>query len=107
MVRRRLSELDPPESEREAVREQIREARAADNARLDAEIYERLQADPDFWRKLFTSSGARRPQATAGGAGPALEPGEEVGAIGVGRDLERPRVAAAHQRGVRTPAGRR
>jgi len=53
MIRRRLAELDPPESERDAVREQIREARAADNARLDAEVYERLQADPDFWRKLF------------------------------------------------------
>jgi hypothetical protein len=53
VIRGRLAEIDPPEDQRDTVREELRQERAADNARLEAEVYERLRSDPDFWRALF------------------------------------------------------
>ncbi len=52
-TRRRVAEIDPPDSERDEVRERLRQERAAENRRLDAEVFERLRSDPDFWRALF------------------------------------------------------
>jgi hypothetical protein len=52
-IRRRVAAIDPPAAERDAVRERLRQERAAANARLEAEVFERLRSDPQFWRELF------------------------------------------------------
>ena len=52
-VQERVTALRGTEQELRRRRRELREERAAENARLDIEVYERLRVDDNFWRELF------------------------------------------------------